>query len=419
MTERRQHATRTMALGVLALVAMLLAPFATTAKQESTGGTLVGAFDVGPGGARSSSTRLTAGAGFTWFEKYFSKLMLYNIDFSQIQGELAESWEINADATQYTIILREGVQLARRRAIHLGRREVHDRAGRASGQRQLHRRQVRRGRRRSTRPMSMTVVLNLGAPNATLLDAFTFLVMLPQHALEDIAPADLVEVGLVAHQPDRHRPIQVEQVRTRPVSSNWSRTTTTGAAARSSTSIINRYFPEAGSSVIALRAGEISFTYLSADEAQRLAGRRGLHRPAGPSLVVNCLRLRPDRSAVPGQAGPPGVHVRDRPATSSSTSSSRARRPRCRAPTCCRSTCRPSSNAYEQDVDMAKSLLADAGFDTSQPVEIVTYYADQLSQDVLVTIQQFLADAASRSSCAQPTCRAPTTRSWPIRSSGT
>ena len=42
---------------------------------------------------------------------------------------------------------------------------------------------------------------------------------------------------------------------------------------------------------------------------------------------------------------------------------------------------------------MAQSLLTDAGFDTSQPVEILTYYADQLSQDVLVTVQQFMADA--------------------------
>jgi peptide/nickel transport system substrate-binding protein len=51
------------------------------------------------------------------------------------------------------------------------------------------------------------------------------------------------------------------------------------------------------------------------------------------------------------------------------------------------------SNDYAADVEKAKSLLAEAGFDSSQPIEIVTYYADQLSQDVLVTMQQFLADA--------------------------
>ena len=37
-------------------------------------------------------------------------------------------------------------------------------------------------------------------------------------------------------------------------------------------------------------------------------------------------------------------------------------------------------------------MLADGGWDGSS-VEILTYYADQLSQDVLTTIQQFLGDA--------------------------
>ncbi len=58
---------------------------------------------LGRADVRNASNPLTAGAGFTWYEKYFSKLMLYTPDFSAIQGELAESWEINEDATQYTI----------------------------------------------------------------------------------------------------------------------------------------------------------------------------------------------------------------------------------------------------------------------------------------------------------------------------
>ena len=103
-------------LGMLALLAALLAPTIALAQDASPeaadgggGGILVGAFDVGPGGCPECPNPLQAGAGFTWFEKYFSKLMLYDVDFTAIQGELAESWEINEDATQYTIKLREGV----------------------------------------------------------------------------------------------------------------------------------------------------------------------------------------------------------------------------------------------------------------------------------------------------------------------
>jgi peptide/nickel transport system substrate-binding protein len=41
---------------------------------------------------------------------------------------------------------------------------------------------------------------------------------------------------------------------------------------------------------------------------------------------------------------------------------------------------------------MAQQLLQEGGWDGSS-VEILTYYGDQLSQDVLTTIQQFLSDA--------------------------
>ena len=53
--------------------------------------------------------------------------------------------------------------------------------------------------------------------------------------------------------------------------------------------LINRFFPEAGSSVIALRSGEIAFTYLSADEALALEGEAEINILSGPSQVLNHL----------------------------------------------------------------------------------------------------------------------------------
>lgn len=194
MTLRQRFGVRASVLGVIALVAVLLAPLASTAQtpEAGSGGTLVGAFDVGPGGAPEQFNPLQAGAGFTWFEKYFSKLMLYNTDFSALQGELAESWELNADATEYTIKLRDGVlwhdgepftsadvkftiELASSpdSASYIGAKFVSVTS--------------------IETPDPLTAVLKLSAPNSTLLDAFTFLVMLPEHALKDIAPADLVQ----------------------------------------------------------------------------------------------------------------------------------------------------------------------------------------------------------------------------------
>jgi len=49
-------------------------------------------------------------------------------------------------------------------------------------------------------------------------------------------------------------------------------------------------------------------------------------------------------------------------------------------------------NPYPYDPDTAKELLDEAGFDYTQEFELVTYYGDALSMDILAVIQQHLAD---------------------------
>jgi peptide/nickel transport system substrate-binding protein len=380
----------TLLLVVLALIAM---PGGLLAKQASPeaggGGTLIGGFDVGPGGCPECFNPLQATAGFTWLEKYYSKLMLYDIDFTAIQGELAESWEVSADATQYTIHVRPGVtwhdgqpftsadvkftiELAMNpdSASYIG--------AKFSGVTAI------------DTPDDLTAVITLGAPNASILDAFTFLVMLPKHALESIAPADLVKSDWWRTNPIGTGPFKWsaynpgEFVELVAYDGYWR-------GRPKLDKIVNRFFPEAGSSVIALRSGEIQFTYLSFDEATALEGNTDLKILSGPSQVVNFLgfdmtdprfqdvRVRQafmyaiDRQVIVdqlygGQATiVPCAYVLDKYLA-------------------------PDANPYAYDPDMARSLLQEAGFDTSVPVEEVTYYADQLSSDVLVTIQQMLAD---------------------------
>ncbi len=48
-------------------------------------------------------------------------------------------------------------------------------------------------------------------------------------------------------------------------------------------------------------------------------------------------------------------------------------------------------NRYAYDPAKARQLLQAAGWNTSQNVEVITYYNDQLSKDVLVTLQQMFA----------------------------
>jgi peptide/nickel transport system substrate-binding protein len=381
-------------LGIVALMVALVAPSVALAQDASPeaggGGVLVGAFDVGPGGCPECPNPLQAGAGFTWYEKYFSKLMLYTPDFSSIEGELAESWEINEDATQYTIHLRDGV------TWHDGEpftsadvKFTIETAANPDSASYIGAKFA--GVTSIETPDDLTVVLNLETGNSTLLDAFTFLVMLPEHALKDITPADLTTSTWWLENPIGTGPFKWkayepgQYIELEAFDDYWrGRPKLDG--------IINRFFPEAGSSVIALRSGDIAFTYMTLDEALGLEGEEGFTVLSGPSQVLNYLGFDlTDPRFADQRVRQAFMYAIDRPTIVEQLYGAQATLANCAyilpqfVP--------EGLNDYAQNVETATQLLTDAGFDTSQPVEILTYYADQLSTDVLVTIQQFMADA--------------------------
>ena len=49
-------------------------------------------------------------------------------------------------------------------------------------------------------------------------------------------------------------------------------------------------------------------------------------------------------------------------------------------------------NAYSYDPDRARALLAEAGWDDSQVLDVVYYYGDQMTVDLMVAMQAYLAD---------------------------
>ena len=71
---------------------------------------LIGAFDVGPGGNPQKFNPLTASAGFTWYNKYFNTLALYDVNFERISGDLAQGWSVSPDGKAITFNLRKGVK---------------------------------------------------------------------------------------------------------------------------------------------------------------------------------------------------------------------------------------------------------------------------------------------------------------------
>ncbi|MGH2391065.1 MAG: ABC transporter substrate-binding protein, partial [Chloroflexota bacterium] len=92
------------------IIAIILAPMGDKASASSvSSGTLIGGFDVGPGGSPEVFNPLIDTAGFTWLQKYYSSLVLYDVNFTKIQGDLATSWKVSKDGTQYTFHLHPGV----------------------------------------------------------------------------------------------------------------------------------------------------------------------------------------------------------------------------------------------------------------------------------------------------------------------
>ncbi len=52
---------------------------------------------------------LSAGGGYHWFNKIFSHLVTYNLEYTEIMPDLAESWSISDDSLTWTFNLRPGV----------------------------------------------------------------------------------------------------------------------------------------------------------------------------------------------------------------------------------------------------------------------------------------------------------------------
>src|SRR5690606_13521602 len=88
-------------------LAMLLA-LPASALAQGGGGTLVGGFDVGPGGLTQTTPWIQT-AGNTWLVKIWSPLVSYNEDISGLAPQLATEWSSNDDSTVWTFNLREGV----------------------------------------------------------------------------------------------------------------------------------------------------------------------------------------------------------------------------------------------------------------------------------------------------------------------
>lgn len=352
---------------------------------------LVGAFDLGPGGNPQKFNPLTASAGFTWYNKYFGTLALYDAGFQQISGDLAQSWLVSPDGKAITFKLRKDVKwhdgkplVAKdvKFTIDLAR---HPDSGSAFAARLDGISSVRV-------PDDETVVLELATANTAILDTLTSLMILPAHHLAHLSPKDLrnsdwwqkTPVGTGPFRWHSYVPDQYVELAANP---HYYR------GRPKLDKLVNRYFKDGGTAAIALQAGEIQFSYLTLDQVKGSPQPASFKAVSGASQVLNYLGFNnKDPRFKDVRVRQAMLMAIDRQAIIKNLYSGQAQAGDC---IYTQKQFLPAGlNPYAYDPSKARKLLAEAGWaqDKNSPIELLTYYGDQLSKDVAAVIQAQLAE---------------------------
>lgn len=353
--------------------------------------TITGAFDVGPGGFQGNFNPLAATSGFTWLSLYLEPLVIYNAELSEIVGALSSDWQISEDQLTYTFTLVEetfhdGEALTSEDVAFTIKLAQDGSTGSVFAARLAPIASVET-------PDERTVVITLSAPNVAFLDTLTKILILPQHALADVAPADLAtsswwSTEVVGTGPFAFSEYVTDQYVALVADDDYR----DGRPAIDR--LINRYFENSAAAVSALRADEIQFTYVEPDDVSTFAGDAAYEVIEGASYVVNYIGFNQNvplwddirvRQAV--------MHAIDREAIVESIYGGAATIANCGyvderyVP--------DSIEPYAYDPDMARQLLEEAGWaelNGDQPITWLTYYTNPLASNVMAAIQAMLSE---------------------------
>ncbi len=379
---------------LVALLLVLAIPLTVSFAQDTSGNTLIGAFDVGPGGAPAVIPYMDT-AGRTWLSKIWSPLVSWNGDISVLEPQLATDWSSNEDFTVWTFNLREGVLwhdgepfTADDVVFSLNLAMNPEAATSFPGFSQLSRDTVAEVRAVD----DLTVEFVLTQANPRLPYNLILLWILPEHALADLAPADYQNsdwffTEAIGTGPFMHEEFQRDQFWSLVANPNYWR------GAPKLDRLINRYFADETSAILALEAGEIQFTYASGDVALGFEGNADYQLFSGPSGVTNYMIFNErDPRFADVRVRQAFLYAIDRQAIVETVLRGTAQVVPCIGAFPAMYPAAEELNDYAYNPEMARQLLAEAGFDASQPIEVVTYYDSQFHSDALAAIQAFLAD---------------------------
>lgn len=374
-------------IAIAALLGTTALSGAATAQSPST---ITGAFDVGPGGFPGNFNPLAATAGHTWLNYYYEPLVLYNAELSALQGGLATEWSLSDDLRQVTFSLVEALWHDGepftaedvRFTIELAQNSD---AGSIFA--------ARLGNVESVEVVDeRTVTINLSAPDAGLLDTLTKIVMLPGHILGEHDPASLATSTWWATEPVGTGPYRFEQYVTDQyveLSANEDYRLGRPLTDR----LINRYFENPAAAVAALRAGEIHFTYVEADDAATFAGNDDFVVIEGASFVVNYVGFN-HRVGIWDdlRVREAFMHAIDREAIVESLYDGAAALANCGYTA--EHLVPGGIEPYDYDPERARALLEEADWASingDAPITLLTYYDAPLAANVMAAVQAMLS----------------------------
>lgn len=378
-------------LGGTAGALMLSAPalMAFGGSAAANGGTFTGAFDQGPGGQPETFNPLTASAGVTFYQMHYSTLLQYTPTFSALKGDLATSWSVNSSADQYTFKLRHGVKWHDGKPFTSADVKFTLELAANPDSASINGSNLPPISSIET-PDDYTAVVHLGSPNVTMLATMTLIPMLPQHVLSQYSPASLVKHAYWYTNPIGTGPFKWGSY----TPGQFSELTAFDGYWRGKpkiAKIVNAYYTNPASAVIALQKKTVEYDYLSlADVPTFQSG--GFKVIKGSSQVTNNiwwnfkdprfqkLQVRQafmyaiNRKEIISQLYQGGATLVNGPFDNPKYVSK-------------------SEQTYPYNPTKAKQLLNAANWDSikGEPIQCVTYYNDQLSGNVLTAIQQMLS----------------------------
>lgn len=364
---------------------------------------MIAAFDQGPGGFPERFDAWNATAGYYWFDMYLAKLVTYSdTTLTKFTGDLAESWEVSPDGKVFTFKLRKGlkwhdgtpftaddVKFTLDTVATPGVSHFAAKLTTVKGYQD-----VKDGKATSLAGVEVvdpyTVRITHEQPNAAFLDGLAFIYIMPKAAMQDIPVNEIPNnpwwstkvVGLGPFKWSKYEKGQyVELVR---FDDYWR-----GAPLLDK--LVNRYFPEPGTAVLALQKGEIDFTYVTADEMLQLKNDPNITIISGPSWVNLSIYFNKSLPEFKDKRVRQAfMYAVDRETIRKALWKETAQVVNCNyrldayVP--------KDINPYPYDPKKAKELLDAAKFDYSKEYQLLTYYGDQLTKDILAAVQQNLAD---------------------------